>query len=311
MMRPPRPKYPSDTKNYHESRRPGFSLTVRLPEELLDKYVALKNELGPHKSHANVIRFLFEAAEPAIANVLQERSYRVVIDSNCVAPVDVDMQGDPDGDVEDEIDMSISDSGGSDCEIEVDPGQVAADSEDDDPEPSCCIDSHSRSPAQPQVLSYPEATYAFWSKNKKQTRSSWRIESQALEQTLKNLEDKGLTIEEVIHDDNATVDSILSQHNIMSQKDLWHKCKNLMSKFKESLQEKRRSPNEGSVEGTTTVAQVAVISVQQLRDFCHDNNFQTSGSKLALISSACVVVSQIARGGRSHRDTNATSVEVP
>ncbi|KAL3697018.1 hypothetical protein R1sor_011094 [Riccia sorocarpa] len=38
MMRPPRPKYPSDSKNFHEVRRPGYAHTIRLPEELPSKY---------------------------------------------------------------------------------------------------------------------------------------------------------------------------------------------------------------------------------------------------------------------------------
>ncbi|KAL3685389.1 hypothetical protein R1sor_003411 [Riccia sorocarpa] len=164
MTRPPLPKYPSDMKNYHESRRPGYAHTVRLPEELLEKYVALKNPLGPRKSHADVIRFLFEAAEPAIASVLRERSDRAVIDSDSVAPVDVEMQCDPDGPVDDEIEAGMSDSGGSDVEFDEDPGQVARDSEDD--EPSCYIDSQAPGYIEPQLPSYPEATYAFWSKNK-------------------------------------------------------------------------------------------------------------------------------------------------
>ncbi|KAL3694997.1 hypothetical protein R1sor_008648 [Riccia sorocarpa] len=137
MTRPPRPRYPSDAKNYHETRRPGFAHTVRLPQELLDKYTALKLALGPRKSHADVIRFLFEAAEPAIASVLQERSDRVVIEQDSVNPVDVEMQCDPDGDVADEIEPDMSNLCNSDGEIEQDPGQVAADSEDD--EPSCCF----------------------------------------------------------------------------------------------------------------------------------------------------------------------------
>ncbi|KAL3676843.1 hypothetical protein R1sor_026791 [Riccia sorocarpa] len=131
MTRPPRPKYPSDSKNYHETRRPGF---------------------------------LFEAAEPAIASVLQERSDRVVIEQDSIDPVDVKMQCDPDGDVADEIGPDMSDSGNSDGEIEEDPGQVAVDSEDDDP--SCCADSQARSTVEQQLPNYPEATYAFWSKKK-------------------------------------------------------------------------------------------------------------------------------------------------
>ncbi|KAL2634056.1 hypothetical protein R1flu_005535 [Riccia fluitans] len=60
---------------------------------------------------------------------------------------------------------------------------------------------------------------------------------------------------EVIHDDNMQVDAILSQHNILSQKDLWHKCKNIMGKFKELLQEKRRTPQDSTVKVATTIAQ--------------------------------------------------------
>ncbi|KAL2635273.1 hypothetical protein R1flu_006752 [Riccia fluitans] len=77
---------------------------------------------------------------------------------------------------------------------------------------------------------------------RKETGLSWRIETQALQQALPTLQEKELNIVEVIHDDNAQVDAILSQHNILSQKDLWHKCKNVMGKFKELLQDKRRTP---------------------------------------------------------------------
>ncbi|KAL2635012.1 hypothetical protein R1flu_006491 [Riccia fluitans] len=75
---------------------------------------------------------------------------------------------------------------------------------------------------------------------RKEVGSSWKIETMALEQALTTLKQKGLTIEEVVHDDNASVDAILTQHGILSSKDLWHKCKNIMSKFKEVLQEKRK-----------------------------------------------------------------------
>ncbi|KAL3680501.1 hypothetical protein R1sor_023457 [Riccia sorocarpa] len=71
MTRPPRPRYPSDTKNYHDARHPGCPHTIRLPEELLDTYVALKRALGARTSHADVVRFLFEAADAAIASVVQ------------------------------------------------------------------------------------------------------------------------------------------------------------------------------------------------------------------------------------------------
>ncbi|KAL2611211.1 hypothetical protein R1flu_022903 [Riccia fluitans] len=93
----------------------------------------------------------------------------------------------------------------------------------------------------------------------------------ALEQALTTLKHKGLTIEEVVHDDNASVDTILIQHGILSSKDLWHKCKNIMSKFKEMLREKRRTPSDCSVEVATTIEQVAIFSIQQLKDLCKEN----------------------------------------
>ncbi|KAL3692876.1 hypothetical protein R1sor_006527 [Riccia sorocarpa] len=81
MTRPPRPKYPSDSKNYHDLRRPGFAHTVRLPEELLDTYTNLKKALGPKSSHADVLRFVFEATESAISAVLQAVEPLVAPDS--------------------------------------------------------------------------------------------------------------------------------------------------------------------------------------------------------------------------------------
>ncbi|KAL3680974.1 hypothetical protein R1sor_023930 [Riccia sorocarpa] len=80
MTRPPRPKYPSDSKNYHEQRRPGFTQTIRLPEDLLETFTSLKGSLGSRKSNADVIRFLFEAAEPAITSMIEAESSRLLPD---------------------------------------------------------------------------------------------------------------------------------------------------------------------------------------------------------------------------------------
>ncbi|KAL3684533.1 hypothetical protein R1sor_002555 [Riccia sorocarpa] len=77
MTRPPRPKYTSDAQNYHEIRKPDHAHAVRLPEELLEKYTALKNALGPKKSYADVISLLWQAAEPAISSILHEREDNV------------------------------------------------------------------------------------------------------------------------------------------------------------------------------------------------------------------------------------------
>ncbi|KAL2632577.1 hypothetical protein R1flu_004056 [Riccia fluitans] len=105
----------------------------------------------------------------------------------------------------------------------------------------------------------------------------------ALEQALTMLKQKGLTIEEVVHDDNASVDAILTQHGILSSMDLWHKCKNIMSKFKEVLQEKRRIPSDCSVATAITIAQVVVFLIQQLKDFCKENRLPGTSNKLQLV----------------------------
>ncbi|KAL2644341.1 hypothetical protein R1flu_011928 [Riccia fluitans] len=81
-----------------------------------------------------------------------------------------------------------------------------------------------------------------------ETGSSWKIETQALELALKILQDKGLTIKEVIHDDNAQVDAILKAHNIVSQK----------------------------------------ICGTSLKEYCREHDLPQSGSKLQLVQRVSV-----------------------
>ncbi|KAL2653074.1 hypothetical protein R1flu_021202 [Riccia fluitans] len=133
---------------------------------------------------------------------------------------------------------------------------------------------------------------------RKQTGSSWKIETIALEEALTSLEQVGLKIQEVVHDNNSQVDAILAQHDIMSSKDLWHKCKNIMGKFKEVLQEKRWSPSDCEVKGATMIAAVVVFLVQQLKDFCRDNGLQTIGSKLQLVQRVSLAL-QLPKAGAS------------
>ncbi|KAL3692708.1 hypothetical protein R1sor_006359 [Riccia sorocarpa] len=132
MTRPPRPKYPSDSKNYHDIRKPGAAHTVRLPEELIEKYVALKNALGSRKSHTDVIHFLFEAAEPAIAAVLHSREDRVVVDLEEIPNVTPGIQRDPDQ----IIDEETFEDDGSECSdvdmVQDATAETVADSEDDE-----------------------------------------------------------------------------------------------------------------------------------------------------------------------------------
>ncbi|KAL3691361.1 hypothetical protein R1sor_005012 [Riccia sorocarpa] len=166
MTRPPRPKYPSDSHNYHEIRKPGHAHTVRLPEELLEKYTALKNALGPKKSHADVIRFLWEAAEPAISSILQEKEDHVVLHWTEEVPSSMEpMQHDSDGGMDDET-MSNPDESQSDIDIALESADIAPDSEEDDPELSCCFCSQAQSNMETSVSAYPDASYPFWLKGK-------------------------------------------------------------------------------------------------------------------------------------------------
>ncbi|KAL3693920.1 hypothetical protein R1sor_007571 [Riccia sorocarpa] len=92
MTRPSLPEYPFDTKYYHDMRHPGFSHTIRLPEELLQPYVNLKLAQGLRTTHTDVIRFLFEAAEVAIQAVEE----LLMEDPDMADPEDTgDVAGDP------------------------------------------------------------------------------------------------------------------------------------------------------------------------------------------------------------------------
>ncbi|KAL2652690.1 hypothetical protein R1flu_020818 [Riccia fluitans] len=75
MTCPPHPKYPSDMRNHHAMRRPGYAHTIRLLEELLPTYVSLKRAIGPKSTHADVVRFVFDAIESAIEAALQAHEH--------------------------------------------------------------------------------------------------------------------------------------------------------------------------------------------------------------------------------------------
>ncbi|KAL2608157.1 hypothetical protein R1flu_026730 [Riccia fluitans] len=61
-----------------------------------------------------------------------------------------------------------------------------------------------------------------------------------------------------------------------------------MGKFKENLQEKRRTPKESTVEAATTIAEVAVFSIVQLKEYCWEHDLAQSGSKLQLVQRVSV-----------------------
>jgi hypothetical protein len=72
-----------------------------------------------------------------------------------------------------------------------------------------------------------------------------------------------------VHDDKGSVDVILAEHNIISQKDLWHKCKILNRKFgKELLKAKITiAPETESIGHCTSSIQVRKYNNKSLKDW--------------------------------------------
>ena len=88
---------------------------------------------------------------------------------------------------------------------------------------------------------------------RKEARNSWKFKDQATKQALSKLSEQGVCISEIFHDDKHVVDDILSRYNIISQKDLRHKCTNMVKKIKIDLLKKVKAPpNIHSIDDCTS-----------------------------------------------------------
>ncbi|KAL2611501.1 hypothetical protein R1flu_023193 [Riccia fluitans] len=118
--------------------------------------------MGPRTSHADVMRFLFEAAEGAIAAVSQAAQPSTILDSQ-VAPQTFEEDPSSDSGEEDpgaEPDERDEDSEGiDDAERDLD---LAGDGEDT----VMCSDSQIQRNVEEVIRTYPDATHGFWSKMK-------------------------------------------------------------------------------------------------------------------------------------------------
>ncbi|CAM6123217.1 unnamed protein product [Calypogeia fissa] len=70
---------------------------------------------------------------------------------------------------------------------------------------------------------------------RKQEGNSWLMEDKGAREALNRLQQGCIPMEEVIHDDKASMDSIIEETGIRNQKDLWHRAKNLVKKFVEKM----------------------------------------------------------------------------
>ncbi|KAL3699329.1 hypothetical protein R1sor_017351 [Riccia sorocarpa] len=212
MTRPPRLKYPSDSVNYHNLRCPGFAHTIRLPEDLLQTYDELKRTFGPRTSYTDVVRFGdCDAADDP---------HEVAEDSDQEFDVQAEDQmhnvfPDPQVHAEEEQAVRVlqmQQMSGRRCK----PGWINAALELWDEQKNrlqqellqrgkalvvyvdCRFDSsrsgfHGTIP----VINFEEdRVIEMITLTRKETGSSWKIETAALEQALSNLEEKGLQTEE-------------------------------------------------------------------------------------------------------------------
>jgi hypothetical protein len=117
---------------------------------------------------------------------------------------------------------------------------------------------------------------------RKETGSSWKTEDACVRQCIEELIEAGLIISEVVHDDKASVDSILAEFGIKSSKDLWHKCKNLCAKFKEDLARAKKA-GLSKVEDAKSLIDLKSATVPMLKEYLKAHSLALSGNKDALM----------------------------
>jgi hypothetical protein len=123
-----------------------------------------------------------------------------------------------------------------------------------------------------------------------QDGGSWNIEDAVTREGLERLLAAGVPIAECVHDDKGSVDTILSELNIESQKDLWHKTKSLFKKFQKSPQELTRK-RSSVISNTTSQESLRNLRKQTLESYLRDNGIsfdfpfsRTSSPALVLFS---------------------------
>ncbi|KAL3694745.1 hypothetical protein R1sor_008396 [Riccia sorocarpa] len=116
-----------------------------------------------------------------------------------------------------------------------------------------------------------------------EAQSSWNIETRAVERGISSLLEKGIAISEIIHDDNRAVDSIIDRYEILNQKDLWHKCKNIIENFK-ILQDAKVTAADRSIVDARSRVELAVFTNDMLKQYCRSQQLPVSSTKVTLIN---------------------------
>ncbi|KAL3693226.1 hypothetical protein R1sor_006877 [Riccia sorocarpa] len=119
------------------------------------------------------------------------------------------------------------------------------------------------------------------------SNNSWLIEDKAFEAGLERLQAAGILPDEIVHDDKCSVDAILRRLGIVSQKDLWHKCKNVLKKFIADVQQKKRTAT--SVREATSVADLQMLTKTQLEQWLREGGHRIGGNKAELVDRVAVL----------------------
>lgn len=127
-----------------------------------------------------------------------------------------------------------------------------------------------------------EKCLALVTLTRKETGSSWKTEDACVRQCIEVLLEGGIVLVEVVHDDKASVDSILAEFGIFSSKDLWHKCKKLCLKFKEDLARAKRA-GLARVEDARCLVDLKGATVPVLKEYLKAHSLALLGNKDALM----------------------------
>jgi hypothetical protein len=114
--------------------------------------------------------------------------------------------------------------------------------------------------------------------------SLWILEDVGTKEAVIALNEVGVILGEVVYDDKLSMDSILQQQGIINQKDLWHKCKKLIFKFRKDLREKKKTRPSGlGLEATTSYEDVRRYNMDILKAWLRRKQLLFGGKKEQLM----------------------------
>jgi hypothetical protein len=119
-----------------------------------------------------------------------------------------------------------------------------------------------------------------------ETGSSWETEDAAVRRATEELQTAGVIVAECVHDDKASVDSILAELEVHSSKEsLWHKAKKFCLQFKEELG-KAKKGQLGRVEDAKSPADLETMTVAALKEWLKAQKLDLKSNKAVLVERA-------------------------